>query len=487
MILRKKIGAGTYGNVYVIDESRVLKVSSTRFDGSVCAGLVREFICIQSLPPHPNVATAIQTWVDDSVDDKRGCILMPYYGENLLMKLRREGGLPLMDMLFILRDAARGLQHMHANGWLHRDVKPENIFMSTTGAVVGDFSLARFGVSDTDITASAATGSTRVCTLWTRPPELVHADLKACTVATYGPEVDVFSLGAVALAMLKGDHVLGKSFSRVEGVSEEHSYLVGYFNLMGVDADIKTRYDIPAAQLYQGITTAPTRIIRYTKAKDELAQRVSVLIASMLHPMGKMRCTLGALLVEVEKLISGERTLPTYTLGTTEEVYPLVHVPVHSVDIRRRIGPSLAFWKEAATAHLPYTLACQGLFVLRRVEATPHALLLCLRMLQRFTSVKFNASSEVLQILSKFTLSSEIIRAADIASTAGPFLASAFACDLAMGEWTSIDDLVHTCVVETSPACLDMEGATVFFDAYAGKWGSQQTLRKSWSRLCSSR
>ena len=484
MIPRKRIGAGTYGSVYIIDETRVLKMSNTRFDGSVCAGLVREFICIQSLPPHPNVAASLNTWVDDKQSgDRQGYILMPYYGENLLTKLRREGGLPLMDILFILRDAARGLQHMHTHGWLHRDVKPENIFMSTTGAVVGDFSLARFGVSDTDITASAATGSTRVCTLWTRPPELVHADLQQCAVATYGPEVDVFSLGAVALAMLKGDHVLGKSFPRVDGVSEERSYLMGYFNLMGVDPEIKALYDIPTAQLFQGINTAPTRIIHHTKLKCTLAQRISIIIASMLHPIGKMRCTLAALLAEIEKLISGTRTLPTYTMGTTHEVHPIVHAPHHTVDVRRRIAPSLAFWKEAAATQLPYTLACQGLYVLRHVEASPDALLMCLRMLQRFTSIKFIASSEVLGILNKFRISSEVTRAADLASSAGPFLACALVCDLALGEWASIDDLVQSCIVKTSPVCLDMEGASVFFDPYPGKWGSQQTLRKSWSRL----
>lgn len=478
MIPREKIGSGTYGSVYIIDEKRVLKKSNTRFDGAVCAGLVREFICIQSLPPHPNVAAALQTWVDEF-----GYILMPYYGENLLTKLRRDGGMPIPELLFTLRDAARGLQHMHANGWLHRDVKPENIFMSSTGAILGDFSLSRFGVSDTDITASAATGSTRVCTLWTRPPELVHADLKSRSVATYGPEVDVFSLGAVALAMLKGDHVLGKTFPRFEGMSEEESYLLGYFGLMGADAEIKTLYDLPKAQLFQPIKTAPSRMMQYSKTRDALAQRVAVMISSMLHPIGKMRCTLHALLVEIDKLITGSRQLPKYTLGPMSEEHPPVHVPVYSFDCKRRMSHSIAFWKQAAATQLPYTLACQGLFVLRCVESSPEAMLMCLRMLQRFTAMRFNASDEVLQILSSFKVSSDITIAADKASRAGPFLASAFACELALTEWGSVSEVVERCVTRTAPISLEMEGASVFFDPYPGKWGSQQVLRTSWCRL----
>lgn len=471
---RKKIGSGTYGNVYAVDDSRVLKVSNTRYAGALCSGLVREFACIQSLPPHPNVAAALQTWADKDY----AYIVMPYYGENLLTKLRRHGGLPTMELLFVLRDAARGLHHMHEHGWLHRDVKPENIFLSTTGAVVGDFSLARFGASN-----DAFSGSTRVCTLWTRPPELVHASLKACSVAVYGPEVDVFSLGAVALSMLKGDHVLGKTFPKIDGISDEQSYLTGYFNIMGVDPAIKTLYDIPTAELYQSITTAPSRIARYTKARDSLVPRVAILIASMMHPIGKVRCTLPALLVELDKLIAGQRVLPTYTL-TYDETYPTVPVPNHvPLCPKRRMSHSIAFWRDAVASQLPYTLACQGLRVLRHVEATPDALLMCLRMLQRFTTIKFDASDEVLQILSSFTVSTEITRAADLAFKAGPFLASAFACDLALGEWESIDALVQRCIVLKAPTCCDMEGSSVFFEPYPGKWGSQQKLRTSWCRL----
>lgn len=477
---RKKIGCGTYGSVYVIDESRVLKTSNTTFKGSVCAGLVREFVCIQSLPPHPHVAAALQTWINDD----KGYILMPNYGENLLTKLRREGGLPMMDLLFILRDAARGLHHMHVNGWLHRDVKPENIFLSTKGAIVGDFSLARFGVSDADITASAATGSTRVCTLWTRPPELVHADLKSCSVATYGPEVDVFSLGAVALAMMNGDHVLGKTFPRHAGISEEESYLTGFLNLMGADADVKVLYDIPRAQLFQPVKTAPSRLIAYTKTRDALAQRVVVLIASMLHPIAKMRCKLPQLLAELDKILTGKQSFPTYVLSDrADDTYPPVSVPEHVIERRRRVAPSIAFWKEAVATQLPYTLACQGLYILRIVDSQPDALLMCLRMLQRFTSIKFDASTEVLLILPFFRMSPEITWATDLASKAGPFLSSALACELALGEWDTIDEVVFRCIETKAPTCLEMEGASVFFDAYPGKWGSQQSVRKSWCRL----
>ena len=108
---------------------------------------------------------------------------------------------------------------------------------------------------------------------------------------------------------------------------------------------------------------------------------------------------------------------------------------------------------------------------------------MCLRMLQRFTAMRFNASDEVLQILSSFKVSSDITIAADKASRAGPFLASAFACELALTEWGSVSEVVERCVTRTAPISLEMEGASVFFDPYPGKWGSQQVLRTSWCRL----
>jgi serine/threonine protein kinase len=65
-------------------------------------------------------------------------------GDNLKEFLRRSGPLPVAEACEIIRQAALGLQHLHENGLVHRDVKPSNIMLATDGKVkVFDLGLAR--------------------------------------------------------------------------------------------------------------------------------------------------------------------------------------------------------------------------------------------------------------------------------------------------------------------------------------------------------
>src|SRR5262249_44687501 len=53
------------------------------------------------------------------------------HGEPLSGRLKREGWLPVIDALTIARDAAEGLSALHERGLIHRDVKPENLWLET--------------------------------------------------------------------------------------------------------------------------------------------------------------------------------------------------------------------------------------------------------------------------------------------------------------------------------------------------------------------
>jgi serine/threonine protein kinase len=70
--------------------------------------------------------------------------VMPYIeGESLRERLTREGPLAVPSVLAIANDVAEALDYAHHHHVVHRDVKPANILLAATGALVADFGVAQ--------------------------------------------------------------------------------------------------------------------------------------------------------------------------------------------------------------------------------------------------------------------------------------------------------------------------------------------------------
>jgi serine/threonine-protein kinase len=134
--LVKLLGAGGMGAVYLADDQLVrrqvaVKVLSRHFtqEREVVSRFKREARAAVQLR-HPNLVPAYE------VGEEGG---LPYYvmelceGEALDEILERESRLPVAQVLDIAIQAARGLGYAHAQGVLHRDVKPGNIFLTKEG------------------------------------------------------------------------------------------------------------------------------------------------------------------------------------------------------------------------------------------------------------------------------------------------------------------------------------------------------------------
>ncbi|MSR58327.1 MAG: serine/threonine protein kinase [Planctomycetaceae bacterium] len=122
-------------------------------------------------------------------------LVMPYIaGQSLQRRIDREGPLPLVAVLRIGRQIAAGLAAAHAQGLVHRDVKPANILLErgVDRVTLTDFGLAR-AVDDATVTRSGIIAGTPQY----MSPEQARGD-------PIDGRSDLFSLGSVIYAMCTG-------------------------------------------------------------------------------------------------------------------------------------------------------------------------------------------------------------------------------------------------------------------------------------------
>jgi len=145
--LEELVGSGGMSSVFrardrVLERAVALKVlhrqladneeyvERFRREAQMVAGLV-----------HHNIVTVI----DRGADDGQPFIVFEYVGgENLKQLVEREGPLPVERALELAIQIAHGLAFAHENGYIHRDVKPQNVLLNGNGeAKVTDFGIAR--------------------------------------------------------------------------------------------------------------------------------------------------------------------------------------------------------------------------------------------------------------------------------------------------------------------------------------------------------
>lgn len=119
-------------------------------------------------------------------------------GETLAQRLDRDRWLPVADALAIVREAAEGLVDLHARGLIHRDLKPDNLWLEShsdghTEVKLIDFGIARQSTSDPGLTTPGHVIGT--------PTYMAPEQASGGQV---DPRADLYSLGCVLYRMLAG-------------------------------------------------------------------------------------------------------------------------------------------------------------------------------------------------------------------------------------------------------------------------------------------
>jgi eukaryotic-like serine/threonine-protein kinase len=138
---------------------------------------------------HPNLVSVYDT----ATDDEGVLIVMELVEGETLRDAIQRGPLPHDEALRILRDVAAALDHAHAQGVVHRDVKPANVLLREDGVA----KLVDMGIA----VAADSTRITRSGTVLGSAPYMAHEQLEGRKA---GSAADVYALAVVAYEALTG-------------------------------------------------------------------------------------------------------------------------------------------------------------------------------------------------------------------------------------------------------------------------------------------
>ena len=146
----------------------------------------------------------VRIWDKGETEDGRLFIVMEFLlGRSLAERLQADRRLSVYDTLFIVREVAEALTEAHAQGLVHRDLKPGNIFLqrlasNTTQVRVLDFGIAKAIEEDAELAASLP--KTRPGLIYGTPPYMALEQFEGQATAAS----DLFALGVVAYECLSG-------------------------------------------------------------------------------------------------------------------------------------------------------------------------------------------------------------------------------------------------------------------------------------------
>ncbi|XP_038905650.1 protein IMPAIRED IN BABA-INDUCED STERILITY 1-like [Benincasa hispida] len=187
----EKIGQGTYSSVFrarEVETGRMVALKKVRFDNfqpESIRFMAREIMILRRLD-HPNIMQLegiITSKMSSSI------YLVFEYMEHDLAGLVSSPDVKFSEaqVKCYMRQLLSAIEHCHLRGIMHRDIKASNILVNNEGIL----KLADFGLANVINSRNKQVLTSRVVTLWYRPPELLMGS------TDYGLTVDLWSIGCV--------------------------------------------------------------------------------------------------------------------------------------------------------------------------------------------------------------------------------------------------------------------------------------------------
>ena len=193
--VRARLGRGASKEVYLAYDERLDRevalaiVVGAASSDSARARVTREAQVTGRLGDHPNVITVYDIGEHDGIPY---LVLRAMGGGSLASALARERP-QLADVLRIGREIAAALAHAHAHGVVHRDVKPDNVWLATDGsAALGDFGIAHLEGAERLTAEGIVVGTVRYLS-----PEQIRGE-------EVGPASDLYALGVTLYELVTG-------------------------------------------------------------------------------------------------------------------------------------------------------------------------------------------------------------------------------------------------------------------------------------------